>query len=93
MAGESGRDLPLDRLKLVIGVGAREIEENRADPGQIAAAPLQRFDRIGEGRRFRVFRDCLASAFALRARSRRLARNRLASDDRKAALQKARSRA
>ena len=57
MARENRRDLPLDRLKLVIGRRAREVEEYFRHAIEAAPAPFQRFNRIGEGRRGRICRD------------------------------------
>src|SRR5271157_4676581 len=57
MAGESRRDLALDRLQFVVGRGAGEIEENAGDPVEAAAGALERLDRVGEGGRRRVNGD------------------------------------
>jgi len=50
VAGEQGRDVALDRLEGVAGVGAREHEEHIRDMIKRAAAPLQRLDGVGEAR-------------------------------------------
>src|ERR1700736_247887 len=68
MPGKSWRDLAFDRLNLVIGVGARQLEENRTDAGKRAAASFERFDRVFEGSRFWIGRDC--SALVLRTAKR-----------------------
>src|ERR1700731_521918 len=70
MPGKFWRDLAFGRFELVIGVGARQIEENRTDTGKLAAASFERFDRVFEGRRFWIGRDC--SGLGLRAGKRDL---------------------
>src|ERR1700731_2672213 len=70
MPGKFWRDLAFGRFELVIGVGARQIEENRTNTGQLAAASFERFDRVFEGRRFWIGRDC--SGFGLRKAKRDL---------------------
>ena len=57
MAREDGSDFALDRLDLVIGRGAGEIEEDARDLVEGLAAALQRLDRVGEGRRLRIGGD------------------------------------
>ena len=57
MARENRRDFALDRLQLVIGVGAGQIEENARHPVEAAAAALQRLDRVGESRRLGIGGD------------------------------------
>ena len=57
MTRENRRDFPLDRLQLIIGVGAGQIEENARHFVQAAPAPLERLDRIGESRRRRIGGD------------------------------------
>ena len=57
MARQDRRDVALDRLQLVIGRRAGEVEEDGGDTVEAAAAALQRLDRIGEGRRRRVGGD------------------------------------
>ena len=57
VAREDGRDLALDRLQLVIRVGAGQVEENARHFVQAAAAALERLDRIGESRRRRIGGD------------------------------------
>src|ERR1700722_2678860 len=57
MACENRRDFALDRLQLVIGVGANQIEKNAGHSVEAAAAALQRVNRIGEGRRFGIGGD------------------------------------
>ena len=57
MARENRRDFALDRLQLVIGVSARQIEKNARHLVEAAAAALQRLDRIGEGRRLGIGGD------------------------------------
>jgi len=70
MPGKFWRDLAFDRFEFVIGVGAGQIEENRTDPGKLAAASFERFDRVFEGRRFWIGRDC--SGLGLRVGKRDL---------------------
>jgi hypothetical protein len=50
MARELGRRLALDRLQLVIRVGANQIEKNTGHSVEAAAAALERLDRVGESR-------------------------------------------
>ena len=50
MARENRRDFALDRLQLVIGVGANQIEKNAGYPVEAAAAALEPLNRIGERR-------------------------------------------
>ncbi len=47
-ACKHGRDLALDRLEFVVGIGAREMEEHARDAIERGAGPLQRKDRVGE---------------------------------------------
>ena len=54
MARQNRGDFALDRLKLIIGRRACEIEEDARHLVEAAPAALQRFDRIGEGRRLRI---------------------------------------
>jgi hypothetical protein len=54
---ELGRDFALDRLQLVIRVGANQVEKNTGHSVQAAAAALQRVNRIGEGRQFGIGGD------------------------------------
>ena len=51
------RDLALDLLQRVIGVGAGKHMEHMLDPRQRPTAALQRLDRIGEARRRGLSRD------------------------------------
>ena len=69
MAREDGSDFALDRLNLVIGRRAGEIEEDARDLVEALPAALQRLDRVGEGRRLRIAGDgvdlrprCLSAA-------------------------------
>ena len=57
MARENWCDLPLDRLEVVIGRRAREVEEDFRHAIEAAPAPFQRLDRIGESRQGRICRD------------------------------------
>jgi len=57
MAGEARGNGALDRLQFVVGVSAREIEEDTRHFVEAAPAALQRLDRVGEGRRRRVRGD------------------------------------
>ena len=57
VAREEGRDLALNRLQLVIRVGAGQVEENARHFVQAAAAALQGLNRIGEGRRLGIGGD------------------------------------
>ena len=57
MTREKRRDFALDRLQLIIGVGAGEIEENARHFVEATPAPLERLDRIGESRRRRIGGD------------------------------------
>ena len=57
MARENRRDFALDRLQLVIGVGANQIEKNAGHFVEAAAAALERLNRIGEGRRLGIGGD------------------------------------
>ena len=50
VAGEDRRDVALDRLELVIGRGAREIEKDVRTRSSSAPAALHGLDRVGEGR-------------------------------------------
>ncbi len=54
MARQDRGDLALDRLKLVVGRRAREIEKDLGHPVEAAPAALQRLDRVGEARRLRI---------------------------------------
>ena len=49
MAGEQWRDIALDRLYFVAGIGAGLDEEHIADAVEVAPAFLQRHDGVGEG--------------------------------------------
>ena len=64
------RDLALDRLQRVIGVGAGKHMEHMLDPRQRPAAALQRLDRIGEARRRGLSRDRRDFGGVLRAGAR-----------------------
>ena len=50
VAREDRGDGALDRLELVVRFGAGEIEEHLGDPVERSPAPLERLDRVGEGR-------------------------------------------
>ena len=54
---ELRRDFALDRLQLVIRVGANQVEKNAGHSVEAAAAALQRVNRIGEGRRLGIGGD------------------------------------
>ena len=51
VAREDRGDGALDRLELVVRLGAGEIEEHLGDPVERPPAPLHGLDRVGEGRR------------------------------------------
>jgi hypothetical protein len=55
----------LDRL---VGVGAGLVPEQRRDAGQFVAGDLERRDRIGESRGFRVVRNRIDLGNAVRPR-------------------------
>ena len=57
MAGEHRRDVPLDRLELVVRHGAREIEKDISHAIERTPAALHGLDRVGEGRGRRVGAD------------------------------------
>ncbi len=57
VAGEQRRDVALDRLDGVAGVGAGQHEEHVGDTVEVAPAPLQRHDGVVEARRRRVGGD------------------------------------
>ena len=54
---QNGGHVALDRLHGLVGVRARQIEEDSADPFQRRAASLQRLDGVGESGRCRVAHD------------------------------------
>ena len=57
MAREYRRDVALDRLQFVIGVGAGQVEKNVSHFVEAASAALERLDRVGESRRRLFGRD------------------------------------
>src|ERR1700724_473014 len=57
MPGKFWRDLAFDRFEFLIGVGARQIEEDGRDAGKVPAASFERFDGIFEGRWLWIGRD------------------------------------
>jgi len=48
VGGKLGRNLALDRLQILVGVGAGQVEEHGAHPVQGPAAALQGGDGVGE---------------------------------------------
>ncbi|MDR6139316.1 hypothetical protein QE438_002620 [Pseudoxanthomonas sp. SORGH_AS 997] len=55
--GQLGRDLFLDLLTRIVGIGLDQAEEDARDAGQGLAAALHRLQRVGEGGRLRVVGD------------------------------------
>ena len=68
MARENRRDVALDRLQFVVGVGAGEIEEDARHLVERAPAALERLDRVGEGRRLGIGGDGVDLRARLRER-------------------------
>ena len=93
MMRQDRRDVALDRLQLVIGRSAREIEKDVSHAIEAAPAALQRLDRVGEGRRRRICGDGVDFVpRVFERRRRRRAGNGRAGSARKAAPRTARSR-
>ena len=59
MARQNRSDLALDRLELVVGRGAGQIEEDGRHLVEAPAAALDRLDGVSEGRRLRIGGDCV----------------------------------
>jgi hypothetical protein len=55
--GQDGRHVALDRLEGVVGVRARQVEEDAADPLEAQPAPLHGLDGVGEAGLLPAARD------------------------------------